>query len=101
MVRALLKLLVSVGVLLVSFAMVWSSLYTVNLTALALGLNPLAGGYYSVLFGDALGFFLSVFVLVYFTIPAILSMFGHALAWITHVAVKSAKGLSAQRISAA
>src|SRR5438093_12688062 len=89
----LFKLIVFSAVLLVSYALVSTMLSSVGLLVSLIGLNPAAEAY-SVLFGEALAISCIVSVAVFFTVPAILAMYGHAGAWVKHVVVRSAKGLS-------
>src|SRR5438445_13148267 len=89
----LLKLVVFSAVLLVSYALISTMLGLVGLLVSLIGLNPAAEAY-SVLFGEALAISCIVSVSVFFTVPAILAMYGHASAWVKHVVVRSPKGLS-------
>src|SRR5438128_860576 len=89
----LFKLIVFSAVLLVSYALVSTMLSWVGLLVRLIGLNPSAEAY-SVLFGEALAISCIVSVAVFFTVPAVLAMYGHAGAWVKHVVVRSAKGLS-------
>src|SRR5712692_331486 len=90
----LLKLIVFSAVLLVSYALVSIALNSVGLLVRLIGMNPAAPDAYSVLFGEALAISCVVSVSVFFTVPAVLAMYGHAGTWVKHVAVRSAKGLS-------
>src|SRR5438093_155597 len=89
----LLKLIVFSAVLLVSYALISTMLSLVGQLVSLIGLNPAAEAY-SVLFGEALAISCIVSVAVFFTVPAVLAMYGHAGTWVKHVVVRSAKGLS-------
>ena len=91
----MLKLIAFSAALLVSYGLVSAALYTVGVTVQLVGAGSSSSpNPYVVLFGDAVTILCVLSVSVFFTVPAVLAMYGHAGAWVRHVVVRSAKGLS-------
>ena len=86
------KLVRSAAILLASYLAVFSILLFAGSFARYLGLGSASG---SPFLAEAVTLVVTTAVLVVFTIPAFLAMFGHAGAWYRHVISKSAKGLGA------
>ena len=85
------KLIGLAAILVASYFAVLSMLFFIGSLALYLGLGSGASG--SSFLAEVVDLVTSISVLVVFTIPAFLAMFGHAGAWFRHVISRSAKWL--------
>ncbi len=81
-------------VIVVSYVLVESVLLFADLVPGLAGWTATRGGQYVPVFRVVLLTAAALFVAAFFTLPALLSMFGHAGAWVKHVLSRSARTLS-------